>query len=232
MDVAFADTAVVSEVPVVVFVAYSPKLPALALLFVVVPTMPAVCDGVIVLLNVTAPLKVCAPAKVPESVAPLMVGLVSVLLVSVSVVVRPTRVSVAVGSVSVPVFVMLEITGVVSVGDVPNTSAPEPVSFEITVASWADVVEANCPRLPLVSANVVPQLRPVPLVHFSALFDVLQLGTACATGAAVLPVGLAITVFAATGLRLPATTVAQPGALLGPFETIAWPAVDPDGFSS
>ena len=43
------------------------------------------------------------------------VGLVSVLLVRVSVVARPTNVSVLVGSVNVPVLLMLEITGAVSV---------------------------------------------------------------------------------------------------------------------
>lgn len=45
-EVATADTLVVKDVPVVVLVMYSPTLPALALLFVVVPTMPLVCDGV------------------------------------------------------------------------------------------------------------------------------------------------------------------------------------------
>jgi len=43
------------------------------------------------------------------------VGLVSVLLVSVSVVALPTNVSVLVGSVNVPVLLMLEIIGAVSV---------------------------------------------------------------------------------------------------------------------
>jgi hypothetical protein len=42
-------------------------------------------------------------------------GLVRVLLVSVSVVALPTRVSVAVGRVTVPVLLIEEITGVVSV---------------------------------------------------------------------------------------------------------------------
>ena len=43
------------------------------------------------------------------------VGEVNVLLVSVSVVARPTNVSVVVGSVNVPVLLMLEIIGLVSV---------------------------------------------------------------------------------------------------------------------
>jgi hypothetical protein len=55
------------------------------------------------------------------------VGLVSVLLVRVSVVARPTKVSVLVGRVNVPVLTMLEITGVVIVGLVAKTIAPEPV---------------------------------------------------------------------------------------------------------
>jgi hypothetical protein len=58
-------------------------------------------------------------AKLPEEGVPsagvTSVGLVSVLLVSVSVVALPTKVSVLVGKVSVPVFEMLEIIGVVSV---------------------------------------------------------------------------------------------------------------------
>ena len=48
-------------------------------------------------------------------------------MVSVSVVARATKVSVAVGRVSVPVLTMLEMTGVVIVGLVAKTIAPEPV---------------------------------------------------------------------------------------------------------
>ncbi|MFC4518618.1 hypothetical protein [Cupriavidus pinatubonensis] len=195
MDVAFADTAVVSEVPVVVFVAYSPKLPALALLFVVVPTMPAVCDGVIVLVNAIAPLKVAGPASVPDNVAPAMVG-------------------------------------VVSDGDVPNTARPLPVSSDSTPSNWAEVVAANCERFALVSAKVVPHDRPVPLVHFNALLAVLQLGAACATGAAVLPVGLANTVLAAWVARPVSGTACHVGDELGPLETMACPAVEPVGLSN
>ena len=44
-----------------------------------------------------------------------MVGLVKVLFVSVSVVARPTNVSVDVGRVSVPVLLMVLMTGAVSV---------------------------------------------------------------------------------------------------------------------
>ena len=52
-----------------------------------------------------------APFKIPWFTT----GLVRVLLVSVSVVARPTSVSVEVGNVIVPVFEILEITGLVNV---------------------------------------------------------------------------------------------------------------------
>lgn len=183
--------------------------------------MPAVCEGVIVLENETAPLKVGVPLNVPDKEAPLIVGVVNVLFVSVSVLARATIVSAPVGSVRVPEFVIEAITGVVSVGEVPNTSAPDPVSFEITPSSSAEVVAANCASVPEVSANVVPQENPLPLVHFSALFAVLQLGAATAVGDATPPVAFAMTVFAATGAREPATTVAHPGGVPAPVDTMA-----------
>lgn len=91
---------------------YWPILPAFALSLVAVPAMPAVLDGVIV----------------------------------------PVAVSAAV--VTVPV----------NVGDTLNTATPVPVSSDSTPASCAEVVLANCDRLPVVSANVLPQARPVPHV--------------------------------------------------------------------
>jgi hypothetical protein len=51
-----------------------------------------------------------------------------VLLVSVSVVALPTKVSVLVGSDKVPVLTIEEIFGVVSVGEFANTRLPLPVS--------------------------------------------------------------------------------------------------------
>ena len=56
-----------------------------------------------------------APDNVPERVAPFIVGVVRVLFVKVSVVSLPTRVSVLVGNVSVPVFTIVLILGVVRV---------------------------------------------------------------------------------------------------------------------
>lgn len=149
MLVPLAGTLFVSATPAPVAVTYSPMLPAFALLFVVVPTMPEVWLGVIVLVNERAPLYECAPATVPDSV------------------------------------------GDAIVGEVPNTTAPEPVSSDSTPSSCADVVLANCARLPLVSANVVPHDSPVPLAYFRALLAVLQLGIAFAIGAALVPVKLA-----------------------------------------
>lgn len=102
---------------------------------------------------------------------------------------------------SVPVTV-----GPASVGLVPNTKAPEPVSFEITPASWALVVAANCASVPPVSANVAPHDHPVPLVYCNALFAALQLGITNAVGDALEPVTFATTVFAACAARFDSAT--------------------------
>ena len=64
-------------------------------------------------------VRVVVPAAVAMEVYPhlmlSMVGNVKVLFVNVSVVARPTNVSVEVGSVNVPVLLIVEITGEVSV---------------------------------------------------------------------------------------------------------------------
>jgi len=73
--------------------------------------------------------------------------LVMRLLVRVSVVARATRVSVEVGRVSVPVFVMVEMTGLESVGAVARTLLPDPVEVsqvgadapELTASTWLAV---------------------------------------------------------------------------------------------
>jgi hypothetical protein len=59
-------TFVVREVVLVVFVRISPTLPAAALLLVVVPTMPAVCDGVIAPVAVSAAV-VTVPVNVGDA---------------------------------------------------------------------------------------------------------------------------------------------------------------------
>src|SRR3990167_10591418 len=46
--------------------------------------------------------------------------------------------------------------GVVNAGDVPNTNNPLPVSFEITPASCAEVVAANCESGSVVKASPLP----------------------------------------------------------------------------
>ena len=45
-------------------------------------------------------------------------------------------------------------TGVTSVGEVPNTASPDPVSSDRTPASWAEVVAAKAERLLAVKATV------------------------------------------------------------------------------
>jgi len=52
--------------------------------------------------------------------------------------------------------------GVTKVGEVANTRDPEPVSSLITVASCAEVVDANCASVPEVRASH----QPAGLVHF------------------------------------------------------------------
>jgi hypothetical protein len=64
------------------------------------------------LVDATAVLEVRTPTPVG---VPSIIGLVNVLLVSVSVVARPTRVSVDVGKVSVPVLTIEAMFGVVNV---------------------------------------------------------------------------------------------------------------------
>jgi hypothetical protein len=69
----------------------------------------------------------------------------------------------------------------------------------------------------------VKQVKPVPLVYCSALVDVLQLGIANAVGDADEAVTFASTVFAACAASPATETFDQPGAVLGPVDTIACP---------
>jgi hypothetical protein len=88
-----------------------------------------------------------------------------VLLVSVSVVALPTKVSVEVGNVSVPVLTIELITGVVKVGDVPKTSAPEPVSPVTAAAKFALLgVAKNVATLAPNPLTPVEMGNPVQLV--------------------------------------------------------------------
>ena len=74
-----------------------------------------------------------------------------VLLVNVSVVARPTSVSVEVGRVSVPVLTMLLKDGVVNVGLVARTLLPVPVL-------------ASSPTVPALSYNTLPDVPPLTVV--------------------------------------------------------------------
>ncbi|AOK40854.1 hypothetical protein [Burkholderia vietnamiensis] len=128
-------------------------------------------------------------------------------------VIRPLAVTAA--AVVVRVSVGLEI-----VEDVPNTSAPLPVSSDTAPASCADVVDANCASVPLVRANALPHENPVPLEYCSALLVVLPLGNDTAPGAAVLAVLFPRTEFAAIVGRIPYVTLCHDGAAVGPFDAM------------
>ena len=102
------------------------------------------------------------------------------LLVSVSVVARPTSVSVLVGSVRVPVLTMVLMTGADSVGPVPSTTEPDPVLVvtpvppEPTARVPAKViVPAPVTGPPEVVRPVVPPLTAtlvtVPVAPFATL---------------------------------------------------------------
>jgi hypothetical protein len=96
------------------------------------------------------------------------VGLVSVLLVSVSVVALPTNVSVLVGSVNVPVLLILEIIGVVRVllvkVSVPAKVANVPVVGKVTlVAPVSVLVYAKFPE----PVTVIAALFATPVPPFA-----------------------------------------------------------------
>lgn len=94
MLVAFIVAPVDMEVPVVVLVTYSPTLPAFALLLVVVPTMPLVCEGVKLPLEASA---VKLPARPPPVTAEFTIAVVAICVVFV--------VAEAVGAAGTPVKV-------------------------------------------------------------------------------------------------------------------------------
>jgi hypothetical protein len=97
---------------------------------VAVPVTPKVVDAVI---EVAATVLGVVAPKVPLSAPPVIVGLVRVLFVRVSVVALPTKVSVDVGRVRVPVLEIVLITGVVRVLFV-NVSVPVKVAIVLETA--------------------------------------------------------------------------------------------------
>jgi hypothetical protein len=150
IDVMFAAVAVVNatELPdETVETIYSPTLPAFALLFVVVPTMPAVCDGVIV--DVATSVVTLAPAGVPAPRLPFNAPpvLLSVVNEPVDAVVEP----IGPGAANVAPPSCAALTAVLQVKPVPlvqsnaladvlqlgienaATLAVEPVAFANTV---------------------------------------------------------------------------------------------------
>ena len=79
------------------------------------------------------------------------------MFVRVSVVARPTRVSVDAGRVRVPVLTMDEMLGVVRVGDVERTTEPEPVEVVTPVPPLATAsVPTACDKLFVSTAYQMP----------------------------------------------------------------------------
>ena len=74
----------------------------------------------------------------------------------------PLRVPLVIVAPFILVAVATPRDGVTKVGEVANTRDPEPVSSLITVASCAEVVDANCASVPEVRASH----QPAGLVHF------------------------------------------------------------------
>jgi hypothetical protein len=107
-----------------------------------------------------------------------MVGVVSVLLVSVSVVARPTNVSVDVGSVSVPVFTMVLMTGAVSVLLVSVAAVALPTSVSVAVA----LGRLSVCEVELVDASVV-----VIPVEFPVALNVKRFVASVGSDTTVLP---------------------------------------------
>ena len=84
-------------------------------------------------------------------------GVVSVLFVRVSVVARPTRVSVEVGKVNVPVFTIVAITGAVNVLFVSVSVVALPTSVSVVIGK----VSVGVPATAGVTMVAVPDVLPV-----------------------------------------------------------------------
>jgi len=122
---------------------------------------------------------------------PLITGVVSVLFVKVSVVARPTKVSVEVGRVSVPVFEIVDMIGVVSVllVSVSVVARPTRVSVlvgRVSVPVFEIVAITGAVSVLLVSVSDAVRLTSVPevgnvtlvepeVVRVTSLFTVVKL---------------------------------------------------------
>src|SRR3989338_11328258 len=137
----------------------------------------------------TAPVPVLAVAARPSIEKELPVPAVSkVLLVKVSVVARPTKVSVAVGSVSVPVFEIVPITGAVKVLFVRVSVVARPTRVSVASGSvrvLAVVKElAKTPVMPVVlpstskRRSLVSSTEPLTMEVVSTTGSVSPVGVA------------------------------------------------------
>jgi hypothetical protein len=111
------------------------------------------------LVKATVPV-VVGKVKVPVLLIVEIIGVVSVLFVSVSVVARPTSVSVEVGRVKVPLLLMLEITGVVKV---LFDKVCAVVVSTVVVVSIESVTEPDDPPPERPVPAVTPVMSPAPM---------------------------------------------------------------------
>ena len=93
------------------------------------------------------------------------VGLVSVLFVRVSVVALPTNVSVLVGSVNVPVLLMLEIIGAVNVLFVSVWVAAIPATVSVTAGSDSTLLPETAGACSVTEPDVSPEIT-IELIIF------------------------------------------------------------------
>lgn len=184
---------------------YSPTFPAAVLSFVAVPTIPPVVG-----LNVSDDA-VAAPMDGVVSV-----GDVSVLFVSVSVVLRATRVSVDVGSVRVPVLDMVLMMGAVRV-----------LLVSVSVVVRATRVSVDVGRVIVPVFDMVLMMGAVSVLLVSVSVDVRETSVLVVDGRVM--VGLAVddgntvvcwTPFCITSPRVP-SVIRKPVPITWP-EQLTW----------
>jgi hypothetical protein len=224
MLVILAVVPLVRETPVPVAVRNSPILPAFALSAAVVPLIPTVLDGEIRPDAAIVENDPAVPVTLPENTtlpaSSIDIGVALFVLLTIW---------------NAPLNARMNLFGVVAPLPPRTIAAPDPVlAVALTTIVAPLVAEFVIVTAPVKlgdakGAALALHVKPVPLVYCSALVDVEQLGIANAVGDALDPVTFATTVFAACAASAVAVTFDHAGAVLGPVDTIAWPAVDPAG---
>ncbi|WP_233854136.1 hypothetical protein [Paraburkholderia sp. HD33-4] len=188
----------------------SPTLPAFALLFVVVPTMPFVCEGVNVLVLLSV-VKLPAAAAVP----PIAGGDARYVLKP-----EPLTVLLAASVVNDPVLPLI------GVPVTPSSIVTIPVLFATEIGLSVNVPATYRPRVKaLVDDVFVNAHLPVPVLlknsdeALAPLVSLIAI-TGLASLTCTVPVNVA-PVSAAAPVTFATTIVANVGALEGPFDMIA-----------